>query len=74
METNVAARVVRHGYASHIWTPVSKFLAARTALVKCPSENWPSWLKKMAVFRALSLELLRIRSLTFGNVERIADA
>jgi hypothetical protein len=74
METNVAARVVRHGYASHIWTPVSKFLAARTALAKWPSENWTSGLQKMAIIRALSLELLRIRSLTFGNVERIADA
>jgi hypothetical protein len=46
----------------------------RTALAKCPSENWPSWLKKMAVIRALSLELSRMRPLTFGNVARIAGA
>ncbi len=48
--------------------------AARTALAKCPSENWTSGLQKMAIIRALSLELLQIRSLTFGNVARIADA
>jgi hypothetical protein len=24
-------------------------IATRTALAKCYSENWPSWLKKMAV-------------------------
>ena len=49
-------------------------IATRTALAKCPSENWPSWLKKMAVIRALSLELSRMRPLTFGNVAQFAVA
>ena len=40
----------------------------RTALAKCPSENCPSWLKKITVFRALSLELPRMRPITFGNI------
>jgi hypothetical protein len=37
---------------------------------KCPSENWLSWRQKLAVIRALSLELWRRRSLTSGNVVR----
>jgi hypothetical protein len=53
---------------------VRTIIATRTALAKCPSENWPSWLKKMAVIRALSLELSRVRPLTFGNVAQFAGA
>jgi hypothetical protein len=53
---------------------LSVIVAAKTALAKCPSENWPSWLKKMAVIRALSLELSRIRPLTFGNLAQFAVA
>ena len=53
---------------------VRTIIATRTALAKCPSENWPSWLKKMAVIRALSLELSRMRPLTFGNVAQFAGA
>jgi hypothetical protein len=53
---------------------VRTIILTRTALAKCPSENWPSWLKKMAVIRALSLELSRMRPLTFGNVAQFAGA
>src|SRR6266446_8647575 len=48
-----------------------KFLAARTALAKCPSENWTSGLQKMAIIRALSLEFSRMQTLTVGNVAQI---
>ena len=53
---------------------IRTIIATRIALAKCPSENWPSWLKKMAVIRALSLELSRVRPLTFGNVAQFAGA
>jgi hypothetical protein len=52
--------------------PPSRSSETRTALAKCPSENWPSWSKKIAVIRALSLELSRMRPLTFGNVAQFA--
>ena len=48
-------------------------VAKRTVLAKCPSENWLTWPQKLAVIRALSLELSRKRSLTSGNVAHFGD-